>query len=163
MISQEHKWELRFSAPVSKLIIVRGCSAPCGRLTQVRRPMVRQALWGCIYFSHKLQVWEYIGFYCIGIPQTESTDFRIGKHSAFTGISILVFCRQRNQPRKTEWFAGRNTTNKWQNQIPNSGLPTPSSLSENLTTVWTHYLQVPESTESQFISIVIPGTPRSLV
>lgn len=36
MISQEHKWELRFSATISKLIIVKGCSAPCGRLTQVK-------------------------------------------------------------------------------------------------------------------------------
>lgn len=36
MISQKHKWESRVSVPISKLIIVRGCSAPCGRLTQVK-------------------------------------------------------------------------------------------------------------------------------
>lgn len=61
-ISQEDKWELRVSVPISKLIIVRGCLAPCGRLTQVKEAHGKTSLSGDAYIFPQASGAQCIGF-----------------------------------------------------------------------------------------------------
>lgn len=115
--------------PGLSLTATRERWVPDGRLTEVRKAACKTSSLETQQALPQIQRWGQLGFVVWQSPRHWQNQ-RMSepeRGSAGTDIPpILAFCRKKetNPERLSDML--KETTSKWQNQIPNSGLPTPS-------------------------------------